>query len=254
MILMPAMPGPQTASWHALMDLYERLDSGWTLVGGQLVHLHCAERDHASPKPTDDVDAVVDVRAEPRMLNTFTATLRTMDFEPGGISAEGIQHRWVRGDAVMDVLLPEGVGERAASRTGVTGSPTIRTPGGTQALHRTESVAVTVDGRAGSVRRPNLVGALVMKAAAHLAPGDPARQRHRYDFATLAALVAASDFRGQTLSNKDRQRLRAMINATRADREVMLGFEAEESVSRVEVAAGLRRAAETHEQTGRPRD
>jgi len=43
MIVMPAMLGPQAASWHGLMDLHERLDHGWTLVGGQLVHLHWAD-------------------------------------------------------------------------------------------------------------------------------------------------------------------------------------------------------------------
>lgn len=32
----------QTASWHALLDLYEAHPTGWTLVGGQMVHLWCA--------------------------------------------------------------------------------------------------------------------------------------------------------------------------------------------------------------------
>jgi hypothetical protein len=27
-----------------VLDLYDRLSDGWTLIGGQLVHLHCAER------------------------------------------------------------------------------------------------------------------------------------------------------------------------------------------------------------------
>jgi len=34
---LPAMPAEQTASWFGLLDLYEQLDDGWTLVGGQLV-------------------------------------------------------------------------------------------------------------------------------------------------------------------------------------------------------------------------
>jgi hypothetical protein len=33
MIVLPAMSGPQAASWHGVMDLHERLDYGWTLVG-----------------------------------------------------------------------------------------------------------------------------------------------------------------------------------------------------------------------------
>ena len=54
-------------------------------------------------------------------------------------------------------------------------APTLPTPGGTHALNRSEPVVVEVDGRVGIVRRPNLVGALVMKAAAHTAVGDAGR-------------------------------------------------------------------------------
>ncbi|GAB1642814.1 hypothetical protein [Krasilnikovia sp. MM14-A1259] len=141
---------------------------------------------------------------------------------------------------MIDVLLPDGVGERAASRRGATGSPTIPTPGGTQALQRTERVAVSVEGRTGFVRRPDIVGALIMKAAAHTAAGDAAEGRHRHDFTTLAALVAARDFRGAVLNRKDRKRLRDMLAATRADPTVMNQLDdAEESLNRVERAAGL---------------
>jgi hypothetical protein len=41
-----------------------------------------------------------------------------------------------------------------------------------------------------------------VKAAAHTAVGDPAKGRHRFDFAALAALVAARDFRESELSKK----------------------------------------------------
>jgi hypothetical protein len=142
MIVPPAMPAEQTASWHGVLDLYERLNSGWTLIGGQLVHLHCAERGSFAPRPTNDADTVIDVRAEPTMLRAFTEVLTDMGFQSAGISAEGLQHRWKRGDASLDVLLPDGVGERASLRRGVTGSPTLPTAGGTQALNRTEVVAV----------------------------------------------------------------------------------------------------------------
>lgn len=44
MIVLPAMQPEQTASWLGVLDLYDHLSEGWTLIGGQLVHLHCAER------------------------------------------------------------------------------------------------------------------------------------------------------------------------------------------------------------------
>lgn len=127
-------------------------------------------------RPTNDADAdtVIDVRSDPNMLATFTKTLTELGFASAGISAEGLQHRWIRGEASIDVLLPDGIGERASLRQGVTGTPTLSTAGGTQALQRSETIAVMVAGREGSVRRPNLVGALVGKAAALSNSGDPA--------------------------------------------------------------------------------
>lgn len=70
MIFLPPMPPEQTASWMGLLDLLERLADGWTLIGGQLVHLHCAERGHCPVRPTNDADTVIDVRADPTMLAT----------------------------------------------------------------------------------------------------------------------------------------------------------------------------------------
>ena len=150
---MPAMGEAQTQAWLALMDLYERINSGWTLIGGQLVHLHCAERGASPTRPTNDIDTVVDIRASQMMLATFTGVLKDMGFTPE-TSAEGIQHRWRRDKAQIDVLIPEGVGERAAALTGAGGAPTIRAPGTTQALKRSEPVMVLVEGRTGTVLRP----------------------------------------------------------------------------------------------------
>lgn len=150
MTVLPVMPPEQTASWLGILDIHERLDSGWTLIGGQLVHLHCAERGQFPVRPTNDADAVIDVRADPQILHTFTRTLSDLGYEPAGISAEGKQHRWRRGQASIDVLLPEGVGERASLRQAVTGSPTLPTEGGTQALQRSQTVPSPSPGVAGS--------------------------------------------------------------------------------------------------------
>lgn len=234
------MPEEQTASWLALLDLYERLDQGWTLVGGQLVHLHCAERGRSPDRATHDADTVVDVRADPSILQTFTETLTDLGFRSSGVSAQGRQHRWLRDKASIDVLLPEGIGERSAAREGVTGSPTLSTQGGTQALERSGVVAVRVDGREGFVRRPSLVGALVVKAAAHTNVGDRDLRRHRRDFLVIASLITAGDFSSEKLSQKDRQRLRTMLVAIQKDRELVLEVSgAADSIARLRVAANL---------------
>lgn len=219
------MTSDQEAAWSTLLDLHERLGTDWTLVGGQMVHLWCAERGVVPPRPTDDVDAVVDVRSSPSVLRRFTAILVDLGLSPE-TSGDGLHHRWVgdRGGAkaTVDVMLPDGVGGGAASREGAGGAPTLTTAGGTQALQRSESVRVQVGTRAGWVRRPGLLGALVMKAAAHGSqPGGPGA-RHRQDFAVLVSMLGRRDLEGVHWTPKDRSRLRSMVVAVRADRPVLV--------------------------------
>jgi hypothetical protein len=236
---LPAMSEAQKQSWHALMDLYERVNSEWALIGGQLVHLHCAERAVLPTRPTDDVDTVVNVRAFPTMLVTFTGALKEMGFTPD-TSGDGIQHRWRRDLAQIDVLIPEGVGERAAARNGAGGAPTIPAPGTTQALYRSEPVMIRVEGRTGTVLRPNLVGALVGKAAARTeVANDGNSTRHCTDFVVLASLVSARDFRDTELEKKDRKRLRNMLTYCRKDDYAMSMANATEALDRLERAAKL---------------
>lgn len=236
---LPAMGEAQKQSWHALMDLYELLSDGWALIGGQLVHLHCAERGAFPTRPTDDVDAVVDIRTSTSMLKKFTAVLVGMGFTPD-TSGDGMQHRWRRDLAQIDVLIPEGIGERARQRLGAGGAPTVSAPGTTQALNRTEPVAVMVGGHAGTVLRPNLVAALVGKAAARTEiASDRSSVRHSIDFVILASLISARDFRETALTKKDRRRLRAMLDRCRSEPAAMSVERAAESLDRLARAADL---------------
>ncbi len=234
-----AMSDAQKQSWHALMDLYARLNSDWTLIGGQLVHLHCAERGVTPIRPTNDVDTVVNIRASSTVLATFTGALMEMGFAPE-TSGDGVQHRWRRDQAQIDVLIPEGVGQRAAARAGAGGAPTIPAPGTTQALSRSEPIMIVAEGRTGTVLRPNLIGALVGKAAARTEiASDRARVRHCTDFVVLASLVSARDFRETDLTRKDRKRLSKMLSCCRKDDTAMSLEDAEVSLNRLERAARL---------------
>lgn len=119
------MPDYQVASWHALMDLHESLPGRWTIVGGQSVHLHCAERGAFPIRPTDDADALLDVKAHPSILEDFTAGLFQSGFEPR-TSDSGHQHLWRKGDTQIDVLISDKLGMRKTYLT-VTGAPTVGT-------------------------------------------------------------------------------------------------------------------------------
>jgi len=181
-----------------------------------MVHLLCAERGATPTRPTDDVDAVLDVRAEPGILMALTSTLSGMGFEPSGNTWQGHQHRWVRHDAVVDLLIPRH--PRRASRRPhrCRRRDHARDPRGAAALDRTENVQVDVAGRQGIVRRPNLLGALVAKAAAYTVLLDRARDRHITDFAVLTTLIRPDDHL-HAATSRDRHYLNPMLAAMADD-------------------------------------
>ncbi|TFD20837.1 hypothetical protein [Cryobacterium sp. TMT2-23] len=214
---MPVLGPRSSLAWHALFDLSEKVSNNWCLVGGQMVHLWCVERDTTPNRPTDDADAVLDVRAQPTILHQVTKALVDIGFESAGESPEGHQHRWTRGDATIDVLIAEHVGEKAAARRGVTGGTTLEARGSNQAIDRAELVTVNHDGRQAQIWRPNLLGALVLKAAAFTVPLDQGVKRHLIDFAVLSTLVTRGDQLAVQMSKRDRQLLGNAIGAIRMD-------------------------------------
>jgi hypothetical protein len=80
----------------------------------------------------------------------------------------------------------------------------------------------------GDVRRPNLLGALVSKAAAFQVPGDRGRERHLHDFATLAALIERSDRVRQQLTGRDRFYLEPMLRTLAGSRGTWLAIDGAE--------------------------
>ncbi|KGN33954.1 hypothetical protein N802_07875 [Knoellia sinensis KCTC 19936] len=210
-IVLPPLATPVDRLWHALLDLSERSTVPWSLVGGQMVLLHALEHGQVPPQISQDGDIVADIRADKRALNELVGTLGHMGFDVDGISAEGLAHRYVHESdgsrVVVDVLAPEGVGRRADLTTTPPGR-TLEMPGGTQALERTEEIAVEHEGRSGVIRRPNLTAAIVGKAAAVSLP-SPAR--HYRDLALLCALIDDPFSMAAGFTRKDRQRIRSAV-------------------------------------------
>ncbi|GAB3542995.1 hypothetical protein GCM10027403_36540 [Arthrobacter tecti] len=210
-IELPPSTEAQEAAWGALFNIHERLTYGWTLVGGQSVYLHAVERESISVRPTDDADTVLDIREHPNMLATFTGLLVELGFKSAGFSPDGHEHRWVREEAKIDVLIPRFLGERAEKRGGVNGGTTLAAPAGQTAVNRTETVEVVCGDRTGSVNRPTLMGCLIGKAAAIKIMEDPGRKRHFDDFLIMASVVRAADVRGIEYSHAERGHLSNML-------------------------------------------
>jgi hypothetical protein len=220
-IELPAMLAEQQEAWQAVFEIHEAMPHGWVLVGGQAVFLHAIERNAPFVRPTKDADMALDIRAYPTMLHDFTALLVRLGFESAGESLEGHQHRWIRQNAMVDVLIPRFLGERGDSRTGITGGTTIAAPASQQALDRSEAIEVTAGSVSGGVNRPTLLGSLIGKAAAMKIVDDPLRDRHVTDFLTLAAVVRASDLRGASYKPAERQHLANMLGHLTVQPELM---------------------------------
>jgi hypothetical protein len=207
-IELPILPAPVDELWHTLLDLGESLDVPWALIGGQMVLLHALEHGQVPPQISQDGDVIADIRAVPGALTRVVAGIENLGFSLQSISADGLAHRYIRAakprPVVIDVLAPEGLGERADLTTTPPGR-TIEVPGGTQALSRAERIAVVHEGRRGMIPRPTLLAAIVGKAAATALPGP---ERHYRDLALLCALVPDPFDVAEQLTRKDRQRVR----------------------------------------------
>ncbi len=208
LIELPPLAAPVDELWHVLLDLNERLTVPWSLIGGQMVLLHALEHGQVPPQVSQDGDIIADIRADREAIATIVAQLSEMGFALGGISPEGIAHRYERGaeskPVVIDVLAPEGLGGRANLLTSPPGR-TVEVPGGTQALGRTELVTIVHEGRQGRLPRPTLLAAIVGKAVATTLSGP---ERHYRDLALLLCLVEDPFTLIGELTPKDRQRLR----------------------------------------------
>lgn len=110
------MSPAQKQGWLVLLRLAKVFPAGWCLVGGQMVWLLAAEYGADPPRATDDVDLVVDIRAEPAGIRDLCRWLEDNSFELEGISPDGIGHRYVKaaepgpGRIMFDVLAPDNVG------------------------------------------------------------------------------------------------------------------------------------------------
>ncbi|APH01231.1 hypothetical protein ASJ30_06460 [Janibacter indicus] len=199
LVVAPTLLRAHEQSWHALLELARRVPGGWTVIGGQMIHLHVWERGGITARPTDDGDAGLDVRADPGVARRVTGALADMGFSPRTTSPDGPQVRWTRGEATVDVLVPAATG---AERLDVAGRPILASHGVQQALDRTTTVTLRVGTVEGAVPRPRLVGCLVSKAAA-LANDDPRPARHLHDLAVLLHLLRSRDLDLDPLTPRD---------------------------------------------------
>lgn len=191
----------EQALWAATLDIADLLDGlPWTLVGAQMVMLHAFEAGETPGRTTGDLDLLFDIRAYIGATAEASRRLLVAGFTETGPSPDGVAHRLSKGVVVVDVLAPEGLGERT-SRATIAGGRTVEVPGGSQALERTEIVDVRLGSRVGRLPRPSLLGAILLKARAVGAAPDEAA-KHRGD---LAFCSGSRTIRGPSSSRSGRR-------------------------------------------------
>lgn len=206
---------PALDLWSALVNLYEELPGEWTLIGAQMVALHGLEVGRKPPKATTDADLVVNARVVGFKIASFAAALEDAGYQLEGISAEGVGHRFSNGKVSLDVLAPDGLDSARIDLTTIAPARTISVPGATQALNRSELVTVTVDETTGSIPRPSLLGALLVKARA--VDVDDVPQSQLQDLAFLLSIVPDPDELQAELRGSERRWLQRRVEL--ADRE-----------------------------------
>jgi hypothetical protein len=172
-------PGP----WNAVAELVELLPADWVLIGGLMVQLHAWERGMADVRATIDVDVLGEARPQ-RALQAIDAALINAGFEMAPPDFDGYAHRYVRDRLIVDVLAPDGI-TPAATLDGELKA--VGVPGGSQALARAETVTVRIGDRVFDLRRPSLLGAVLIKARSLLVHHDAEAQRE--DLLRLLSLV-----------------------------------------------------------------
>ena len=210
MIELPPLPGLENALWLALMDISERRPDDWTLVGGQMVLLHAIEHGASPPRVSTDLDLVVDARVRPPAIPAMAGVLDELGFRLGEIGPDDVGHRFVRESVSIDLLAPEGAGERTNLSLGG-GVDTVPIPGGTYALNRTALIDASVAGRVGRLPRPDLAGAIVIKALAAQADRRRGPERHLGDLAFLLSLVDDPFVLADELGDANRRRVRGVV-------------------------------------------
>jgi hypothetical protein len=226
---------PETlALWEAVGELVERLSGDWVLIGGLMVQLHALQRGSSDVRITADIDVLGQARP-PGALQAIDEVLRADGFELVGPDLDGYAHRYRRAGVVIDVLAPEGI-KPAAS---IGGHRAVGVPGGTQALRRAETVTVSVGGREFALRRPTLLGAILIKARSVMKHSDPASQRE--DLLRLLAMVEDPRALAIELRPSERRWL--------WDAETRLAFDAFSALD----DATLRRARQSYRMLSSPR-
>jgi len=215
MIRIASLDAQDEQVWRSLLELSVRYPRGWTLIGARMVTLYAIESGRTPPRFSLGAAALVDVRLIPRGTERFSGLLIELGYELLDVSGFGRGHRFQKGGVMVDVLAPDGL-KSVARRITIPPLHTVEVPGGSQALQRTDVVEVDLGGQRGTIPRPNLLGAILVKTRAIAV--DDAKDGQRLDTAFLLTLVTDPHGLAAELSGAERRWMRARPEMNEPDR------------------------------------
>jgi len=151
--------------WSLALELAQALgpEREWSLIGGLMVQLHGLENDD-DLRPTVDIDLLGAARKPPAMTEKIAALVveRGAKVAMPPRSRPDVGYRFELDGEIVEILGPDGLKSDPKTLGALT---TFQVAGGTQALRRTEVVLVSLGGASPvAVRRPSLMGAILIKA------------------------------------------------------------------------------------------
>lgn len=178
----------------------------WALVGGLMVQTHALAAQIETTRVTLDVDATVRIEAGIFTYAEAAAALIQLGYALD--RSTRLAYRFTRGPDVVDLMVADH--ERPPPRHAR--REVMPVTGGKQALDRLQLAVFQSDASQVQVPIPNLHGALVLKAAAHLVDSRD-RDRHLLDSVTLLACIVDGGSIIEQLRGSDRSRLRHLVRA-----------------------------------------
>jgi hypothetical protein len=215
---MPKMAAPEDALWRLVFELARRVEVGqWELVGGLMVVMRGIAAGRVPPRPTGDVDVLADLLSSATALQACVSVVEQLGFQPQK-DGSGKVYRFVRNasetdpELKVDILAPDNLPARRLIRTRLN-RDTIKIDGGHQALQRRCVIRSTSrDYGQADIPVPDLLGALVLKAAAWMADRRD-RDRHAEDAEFLTSLIVDPLAEIERFKGSDGKRLCALDKA-----------------------------------------
>ena len=215
--------------WPTVFTLAGLTDTGtWVLVGGLMVQVHAIAAGVTPPRPTSDVDVIVDVAAEQGRFSQMAAALRAAGFEPQVPDRSSSSlYRFIRGKEIIDVMVPDHL--PSSIRPRFMRRPAFAVDAGAQAVLRRQEFEIAGNSSTIRIGVPSVLGALIAKGAAHQVDQRD-RLRHLQDGAALfASIRSVAELPMDGLSRNDKRRLRHLIGElSDSTAEAWLGLEPDE--------------------------